>query len=405
MTTFQPAAKVLAAIKRETTFATAVATVTGATQMRILSSPGLVFNRQLINVDEKRSDQLTAMARLGYKSVTGSFNHPLTVGGDIDMHLESILRGVWATSTSITFASVTSITTGTNQVVANGGDWVGSQGVRVGDIFFLTNHSTSGNNGKNLRVVAATSLTLTVATGALTADAVADATGTLTILKKCKTPTTPTPYTHNIEQNDTTIDLTELMLGNMLAGLKLSFKPGQQATMQTTWMGADRTALATGTSPFFTSPSLTTSLQLISEDSAVRFNGAIAATFTGFDLDFTLAVKGEPVIGALVTPAMFDNDLNVTGTITALRSDFAALTLLDAETEFDISILLQEPAGTATPPAALSVFLPRCKLAKVEAPFGGGDGGKIETWSIITGPKATATGYDPGVCTFHSSGA
>ena len=399
---YQTASKILVAARRETT-SYSIATVTGAHTVRIIDSPGLELDRAQIQSGEKRSDGLRAMMRLGYKSVTGSYNAEISVGGATDMFLEAIQRGVWATATAIAFASVTSVTTGTNTVVAAGGDWVGSQNVRVGDVFYLTNHSTSANNNVNARVTAVSSLTITVATGTFVVDAVADATGTLNFLKKLKSPATPTAYTHSIEQYDTDIDLSEVFLGCMCVGVKFSFKPGAMATVQYTFLGTDRQALASGASPYFTSPTLTTSLQLVADDSAIRYNGASVATFTGFDLDFTLTAKGEPVIGSLTTPQIFDNDLTVSGSVTGLRTDFSNLTLYDAETEFDLSILLQEPTGT--PKAALGIFLPRVKISKLSAPVGGGDGAKIETLQLAMGPKDSAAGYDASICTFHSSAA
>ena len=39
--------------------------------------------------------------------------------------LEALIRGTWATSVVIGFATMTSVTVGSNTIVANGGDWVG----------------------------------------------------------------------------------------------------------------------------------------------------------------------------------------------------------------------------------------------------------------------------------------
>jgi hypothetical protein len=225
----------------------------------------------------------------------------------------------------------------------------------------------------------------------------------LTILKKLKNPATATPRSYSVEQYDTDIDLSEVFIGCQCVGLDLSFKPGQMATEQHTWLGIDRTALATGTSPYFTSPTLTTSLQLVADDSAIYFNGAQVTTFTGMDLSFKVTASGVPVIGSLTTPQIFDNDLQLTGTITGLRSDFANLTLFDAETEFDISMLLQEPTGS--PPACRAYYFPRCKIGSIVAPVGGGDGAKIETRTIEFGPKTAATGYDGTMYAIHSSAA
>lgn len=401
MTTFQTASKVLAALKRETTAGTA-ATASGATQMRIIDSPGLKLGRALIESQEKRSDATKAMPRLGYKTVDGSFNSELSVGGHHDLLLEGITRTTYATATSIGFATMTTVAITTNALTAAGGDWVGAQGVRVGDIFNVSGTTVSGNHSKNARVLAVTSLTITVPSGTFTTLS-ASATGTLTIQKKLKNPATPVPQSFTIEQNDTDIDLSELFLGCMCVGADFSFKPGQMATVQYTFLGMDRTLLASGASPYFTSPTLTTSLQLVADDSSIVYNGSVVTTFTGMDLSYRLTAGGVPVIGSPVTPQIFDNDLQVTGSITGLRSDFSNLTLFDAETEFAIGVLLQEPSGT--PPADLAFWFSRVKITAPSAPLGGGDGAKIETLAFACGPKTAATGYDGTTYLIHTSAA
>jgi hypothetical protein len=399
MTTFQTGANVLVALHRESTTGVA-ATATGAVQMRAIQSPGLALNRAQIQSQEKRSDGLRTMGRLGGKDVSGSYNAELTVGGATDMLLEAIMRGAWATATSIGFATMTTVAIGSNTLTAAGGDWINTQGIRVGDVFYLSSTTVSGNNNTNARVVSVTTLTITTQPGAFTTLA-ATATGTLTILKKLKNGATPVRYSHTVEQYNQDIDVSELFLGCRAINVKASFKPGAMAQISYSFLGLDRTALATGTSPYFTSPTLTTGLDLIADDSTIRYNGANIATFTGFDLDLTITAKGEPVIGSFVSPDVFDNDMMVSGTITALRSDFSNLTLYDAETEFDVSILLQEPSGT--PKAALAFFLPRVKISALSAPFAG-DGAMQETLTLMVGPKTAATGYDAGYLTIHSSG-
>lgn len=400
--TYQSAANILVAIKAETTTGVAVATVTGAQQLRINDSPGLKLNRAVVKSNEKRADGLRTMGRLGYKSDDGSFNCELSPGGATDVLLEAIMRGTWATTTSVTFATMTSITVGTNEVVANAGDWVGDQGIRVGDVFRLSNHIAANDDNNNL-VTAITSLTISVATNSFTADASAATTGTLTVLRKLINPATPTKRTFNVEQYDKDIDLSELFLGCKLVGFNLSCQPGEMVQVQYTWLGLDRTALATGTSPFFTSPNLTTSLGMIADDSAIRFNGALVTDFTGFDLNFQITAAGKPVIGSLTSPDIFDNDMDVTGTISGLRQDFSNITLYDAGTEFEMSILLEE--NESEPKSCLGIFIPRAMFQSLSAPAGGGDGAKVETKELMIGPKVAATGYDATVAVFSSSEA
>jgi hypothetical protein len=169
-----------------------------------------------------------------------------------------------------------------------------------------------------------------------------------------------------------------------------------------TFMGMDRTALTTATSPWFTAqPATTTGLSLVADDSSILKAGVAVATFTGFDLNFTIAAAGAAVIGSFVSPDIFDNDLSVTGTITGLRSDFSQLTLYDAETEFDVCIVLTEP--TTAPKPTFGLYLPRVKIGGLSAPLGGDDGAQVETLTLIVGPKVAATGYDATVASISQS--
>jgi hypothetical protein len=398
MTTYQTASNILVALKRESTVGTA-AGASGGTQMRVLASPGLSLKRANIQSAEKRTDMLRSMPRLGGKMVDGSYNAELTVGGATDILAEAIMRSTWSAALTTAASSFTTLTpNSTSTLTAASGSFL-TTGIRVGDVVYLTGTATAANNNLNLRVVGVSASVITVAGTPLTV-AGPDATGSLVRLKKVINGATPTRYAHTVEQYNTDIDLSEQFLGCRLVGLKLSFKPGAMATVQYTFLGLDRVPLGSGSSPYFTSPALTTGLDLIADDSSIRFNGAEVATFTGFDLDFAIAAKGEPVIGSFVSPDIFDNDLTVTGSITGLRSDFSNLTLYDAETEFDLSILLQEPTGT--PKGAFGIYLGRAKIGDVGAPILG-DGPLVETRSLLIGPKVAATGYDAGYASFSSS--
>ena len=402
MSTFQTAANVLVALKRETTTGVA-ATASGASRVRFNASPGLSLKRANVLSPEKRTDGLAAMPRLGGKSVDGTFTGDVTIGGANDILWEALMRTTWVTATTLAFASVTTVAIGTSTLTGGAStDFVGTNGFRVGDVFTLASTTVTADNNLNLPIIAVGSATISTLPAAL-ATLSATATGTLTIMKRAITATTPTRYTHTIEQYDQDIDLSELFLGCRVVGGKLSVKPGAMATIEWTFMGLDRTILTTGTSPWFTSPTVTTGASVVSDACAVVYNGGVVATFTGFEVDFKITAKGEPVIGTLVSPDVFDNNLTVTGSISGVRSDFSNLTLFDAETEFGVNIMLQDTAGP--PLGCLNIFLPRVKIGALSAPVGGQDGAKIEALTLDVGPKVAATGYDAGIAVISSNGS
>lgn len=396
--TFQTSAGILAALNAEVTVGVA-ATVTGATRIRLIESPGLELKTAEILSQEKTSAALTPMGRLGSKMVDGSFTSEISVGGHLTPWTEGIMRAAYATAVVIGFASLTTVAIGTNTITAAAGDWVGGQGLRVGDVFTITGTTVSADNSLRVPITAITSLTITVPAGTFTTLA-ATATGTLTRLRKVVNGATPTHMSYTVEQLDADITQSERFTGCRQVGLKLEFKPNQMAKATASYLGIDRSKAS---SAFFTTPVLSTSLPLVADDSTIYQSGVAVTTFNGLDLDLQITAKGEPVIGSRVSPDVFDNDLAITGTVSGLRSDFAALTLFDAETEFDLMVMLREP-GTA-PVACFALYIPRVKISGISAPFGGGDGAKVVSLKLMFGPKTPTTGYDTSVAVFSQSAA
>ena len=151
------AANVLVAIQVETTTGVAGAAASAA-QMRITDSPGLKLDRAVVQSNEKRDDGFRTMGRIGGKSVSGSYNAEVSPGGVNDMMLEAIMRSTWATAVAIPFASMTDVALSTSTIVASGGDFLVTHGVRVGDVFKITGTTTTVNHDANIRIVSAATL-------------------------------------------------------------------------------------------------------------------------------------------------------------------------------------------------------------------------------------------------------
>lgn len=403
----QTARNVLAAVMRESSIGIAPAAGAGGTQLRILDSPGLKLTYNSIQSNERRNDMMRPMGRLGGRSVGGSYNMELTLGGATDSFLEAIMRSVWnpetalwtsdggATETSIQATDASTLTrVGTTSLI--------DAGFKVGDIITPTNMTNSANDNLRLRVTAVAADALTVAGTPLTADAASEA-AVLTRAKKVTNPVSSlTRYSYAVEQYDVDIDLSELFLGCRLTGMNFSYRPNAIATMTLTFVGIDRDILVTGTSPWFTGPSLTSGVPLVADDGAIRYNGEDVTRFTGLDLNMQINATGQPVIGSVTSPDVFDNEITISGQVTGIREDFAKILMLETETEFEISGLFVEPESA--PKDFVGFFIPRAKFNDLDAPFMGGDGPKIETLPFMVAPKAAATGYDQtGISWFSSA--
>lgn len=397
MPTIQSGKNILVAYKAETTFNTPPGVVTGATRFRPNPSPGMAYKRDTIAPNELRADLKTSMARLGFGQAAGSYAADLSVG-TFDPLLEALLRGTWSAAAVITTATMTSITTGANTIVAAGGSWI-TQGIRVGDVIKLTGTATPANNGRNLRVTGVTASTITVAE-TLTVNAVGDATGSVTRAKKVFQPTVPVRRSFTIEEYHQDIDQAEQYTGCRVSSLKVTGQPNGMCLAEFGFVGANVNPLSQANSPFFTAPTLTTSIGLVIADATIRYAGADIVTLTAFDLTIDNHANAQAVIGGIVAPDVFDNTAGIAGNLSAMRQDLTNLSKYTSETEFELHLLLVEPM--AEPKNFLSIYLPRLKLTGLDAPFGQ-DGAMVESLPFMAGDKEVVTGYDDTMVMFATS--
>jgi hypothetical protein len=397
---YQTGRNVLVAYKAETTFNTPPSAGSGF-RFRPNGSGGIGLGRALINPNEIRSDGMTAMPRYGSKSLSGGYSGDASVG-TFDPLIEAVVRGTWTAAVTLTQATGTSVTATAGPpgtIVRAAGSWI-TDGVRVGDVGRL--NATGGpaaNNNRNLRVTAVTALTLTVAE-TLVVDATPRTTYTFTIAKKIVQPAVPVRRSFTFEEYDQDVDLTEQYTGCRISSLKMTGQPDGMLILDFGIVGADLVPLTTGTSPFFTSPTLTSSIALTLADATIRFGGADVAVLTAFEFNWDLRAATLPVIGAVVTPDIFENPAQASGSISGVRSDFTNLTRFTSETELELHVLAVEPESE--PKDFLSTFIPRIKLSGVTKGFGS-DGAMIETMPFTVGPKENTTGYDTTMIHFATS--
>lgn len=219
--------------------------------------------------------------------------------------------------------------------------------------------------------------------GALASEPTISAT---TQVKKVATPAIPIYHSYTIEQYDADIDESELFLGVRLVGARIVLNPNAPATIEWTFQGLDRDLIPVASAPYYTTPTELNGVSLIADDSTIKYKGATIALLTGMEINLQIAAATQPVIGSVVSPDVFMNDLAITGSVSAVRDDLTALTDFDAETEFEISAVMKAPGAGAV--ATLGIVLPRTKISGIDAQFLGGDASKIETRNIQVGPTA-----------------
>jgi hypothetical protein len=369
-------------------------------RIRLANSPGLKLSRDQIQPNEIRADMLMPTGRSGMHKVMGAFNGDLYVGA-WDELIEAVLMTTGTAAVAITNTAMTSITTTANTIVAAGGSWL-TQGVRVGDIVVLSGHSSAANNDINLRVTGVTGSVITVAGTPLVVNAVADTSFTLTIQKKYKAAATPVRRSFYVDQYYQDLDLSEVFGGVRFGGFKISGPPNGMASIEFNAVGVSGSSLASGASPYYTSPTLNTNIGLVMIDASIRLAGTDIATLTGIELSATRDPESLDVIGSVLTPDVFEDNLVLSGQISGVRTDLSAIDAIKNETELELHILLQEPSGT--PRQCMSIFLPIIKIGDVSAPLGQ-KGAMIETRNFSVGLKQGVTGYDDTPITICSSAA
>ena len=65
--------------------------------------------------------------------------------------------------------------------------------------------------------------------------------------------------------------------------------------------------MPTGNSPYYTTPTLASTIGLIASDSTIRLNGVDITRFTQLELNYDLNATTLPVIGSSNSPDVFDN--------------------------------------------------------------------------------------------------
>lgn len=400
MATFQTGQNTSVRFKTETTIGVAV-TGSGGYEFRKNAGGGLELTRATITPGEVRADGKSPQSRLGSKSVKGTFSADLSVG-TFDPLLEAIMRGTWSTATTITqaTASLTSITTDATSIVATDGSWL-TAGMRVGDVFRLTNHSTTANNNRNLRVAAVTTLTLSVVE-TLTTNAVADTSFEVTRAKKLTQPSVPVRRTFTVEEYNQDIDLSKVASGMRVSSMKVTGQPDGNAVVEFGLVGIDLTNLASGSSPSLTSPTLTSTIALTWLDASIKVGSADRTNLTAFEFTLDLSAATLPVIGSSTSPDVFEANAKLSGSVTYALQDFTDFAAFIAETEFEFHALLVEPESE--PKDFISFFLSRLKYTSFNDPQGN-TGAKIATSGFTSGTKGTATGYDDSMLTISTSAA
>ncbi|RWP84891.1 MAG: hypothetical protein EOR12_27045 [Mesorhizobium sp.] len=371
----------------------------GAKVIRQTGGQGIRMTKASIGSKEIRRDGMSTRGRHGLQKTAGSYSHELSIGGFDDM-LEAVMRGTWsAANLALTEADFTSITTGANTIVFASGSPI-ALGVKVGDVWRLTNHSSAANNSLNLRVTGVSSTTITVAE-TLVVNAVADTDCDLT--RTGRVLVNPGPGNlvkryFTVEEYEYDTDQSEVSSDAVWGSYKLTMAPNGLLTLDTSLVGTGRfDPLASGASPMFTSPVTSTGVPLAVVEAKVRLGSTDLVDLTAFDITVDIKPSSPDVISpSPYAPDVFNGSETVMINMTMLRKDLLALADFVDETPLSLHVLAEE--NEVAPKDFFSLFVGNFTLGSVDKSALAKEGGpRTQSVSVpadLVGVDSTGAGYD-----------
>lgn len=387
------------------------ATGSGGTVLRVSGGTGGSLTKATTESNEIRGDGMRTRGRHGTQKTAGAWNAQASIGSHEPIY-EAVMRDTWsAADLAITESAMTSITTTTSTIVAAAGSWL-TQGIRKGDVVRLTNHASAGNNGRNLRVTGVTASTITVAE-TLTLNATPDTAFTLTrpgkkLIQYSAGSLVKRYFT--IDHYNSDIDQSEVMTDFVWGSLRFSMAPNGLLMCDPGGIGTGQfNALATGSSPLLTSPTMGSAAPLSVVDATVRIGATDMVSLTSLDLTMDIGATAPDVFGSgniKYAPDVFTGQMAVSMNFTALRNDLQFLQDFVAETQYSLHILAVE--NEAEPKDFISIYVGNFTLGSVDKSALSKEGGALT--QTIAVPAAlvglnSGTDADTTMVVIQSTGA
>lgn len=306
-----------------------------------------------------RRDAMQIRGRHGSQRTNGQYGGTISIGG-LDMILAAIMRGNWSPANlAVTQATMTSVTTTANAIIAAAGDWI-AQGLRVGDVIRATGLPDAANNGQNLRIVGLTPTTITVGEP-LVVNATADTTFSITRAgRKVFNPgaglLTKTYFT--IEEYEYDTDSSEVYTDCVWSRLRISMAADGVITTDLTWTGTGRyETKAAAQAPHFTTPIEPTALSLAALEATLRVGSEDFIDLTSWDI----TIDNQPDTPVVTGPSKFAPDVflgtqKISMNLTSLRKDLLANA--DFINENPLSMHLLAVENEASPQDFFSLVVP-----------------------------------------------
>jgi hypothetical protein len=150
-------------------------------------------------------------------------------------------------------------------------------------------------------------------------------------------------YTAEVYEQD--LDASVLDYGLRFGGMRVFGAPDEPVHIEYPAMFIDQAVLASGSSPFYTAPTLTTTDYMVATDAVITIDAAPVLNLTSFDFTFDNGLSLAKVVGSKLSPDVYENNLSITGSLSAIRSSTARQSAYLAGTPFAFVLTCEDPDG------------------------------------------------------------
>jgi hypothetical protein len=192
-----------------------------------------------------------------------------------------------------------------------------------------------------------------------------------------------TRRSYTIETYEQDIDGSVLSKGARFGGLRLSGAPDEPVHIEYPVAFIDQEVLASGASPFYTSPTLTTTDYMVATDAVITIDGSPVLNLTSFDFTLDNGLSLAKVVGSKLSPDVYDNNLTITGSLSALRTSTARQSAYIAGTPFAFVLTCEDPDGNS-----LVFTFPNLLATGFTLPMGNA-GPPVSTFPVVGGVVGT----------------
>lgn len=360
-----------------------------------------------------RRDGMRVRGRHGSQKTSGAYSSELMVGA-FDEVMAAVIRGTWSAPdlgvTNATGAmSSATLSAGGNTVTFSGGSII-TAGYRVGDVLRNTAGLDAADQGRNLRI---TGMTATTITFAETLTAVAGPVSTWSFVRPGRVLINPAPGAlvrryFTIEENEVDIDGSELFTDAVFGSMKFSMQPDGQVLFDPSWTGTGQFESKNGTgAPHFTGPTEPTEAPLSVADATVRLGSSDLVDMTAFELTVNLGLNAPVVAASKYSPDVFDGQMSIGGSLTALRSDLGRVAQFLDEDQLSLHVLAV--GNEENPQSFISIYVPNFTFGGVDKSALSRQGGaRTQQLAIpedLVGIDTRGGAYDPTMIKIQVSNA